>query len=185
MAEKYIKVTQVKSELGHVARNRGTIRALGLDRIGDTNLLPDNPAVRGMVRQVNFLVSVDELTGAEAATAATAVATKKAQKAKKPAKVKKAKVTKRSSMICSQHQGQRRSVFVSVAVLRLGAVRLPVTVRRARPHEAVGASQRGSKVARRQSIAVFQSCAASVMFCALKSPWSMLAAFSSGSTRAA
>ncbi len=94
MAEKYIKVTQVKSELGHVARNRGTIRALGLDRIGDTNLLPDNPAVRGMVRQVNFLVSVDELTGAEAATAATAVATKKAQKAKKPATVKKAKVTK-------------------------------------------------------------------------------------------
>jgi len=94
MAEKYIKVTQVKSELGHVARNRGTIRALGLDRIGDTNLLPDNPAVRGMVRQVNFLVSVDELTGAEAQTAATAVATKKAQKAKKPAKVKKAKVTK-------------------------------------------------------------------------------------------
>lgn len=94
MAEKYIKVTQVKSELGHVARNRGTIRALGLDRIGDTNLLPDNPAVRGMVRQVNFLVSVDELTGAEAATAASAVATKKAQKAKKPAKVKKAKVTK-------------------------------------------------------------------------------------------
>jgi large subunit ribosomal protein L30 len=94
MAEKYLKVTQVKSELGHVARNRGTIRALGLDRIGDTNLLPDNPAVRGMVRQVNFLVSVDELTGAEAATAATAVATKKAQKAKKPAKVKKAKVAK-------------------------------------------------------------------------------------------
>jgi large subunit ribosomal protein L30 len=94
MAEKYLKVTQVKSELGHVARNRGTIRALGLDRIGDSNLLPDNPAVRGMVRQVNFLVSVDELTGAEAATAATAVATKKVQKAKKPAKVKKAKVTK-------------------------------------------------------------------------------------------
>jgi large subunit ribosomal protein L30 len=94
MAEKYIKVTQVKSELGHGARNRGTIRALGLDRIGDSNLLPDNPAVRGMVRQVNFLVSVDQLTGAEAATAATAVATKKAQKAKKPAKVKKAKVTK-------------------------------------------------------------------------------------------
>ena len=94
MAEKYLKVTQVKSELGHVARNRGTIRALGLDRIGDTNLLPDNPAIRGMVRQVNFLVSVDELTGAEAATAATAVATKKAQKAKKPAKVKKAMVTK-------------------------------------------------------------------------------------------
>lgn len=94
MAEKYIKVTQVRSELGHVARNRGTIRALGLDHIGDSNLLPDNPAVRGMVRQVSFLVSVDELTGTEAATAASVVASKKAEKAKKPAKVKKAKVTK-------------------------------------------------------------------------------------------
>ena len=94
MAEKYIKVTQVKSELGHVARNRGTIRALGLDRIGDSNLLPDNPAVRGMVRQVSFLVSMEELTGAEATTAAAAVAAKRVQKAKKPAAAKKAKVTK-------------------------------------------------------------------------------------------
>jgi large subunit ribosomal protein L30 len=94
MTEKYLKVTQVKSELGHVARNRGTIRALGLDRIGDSNLLPDNAAVRGMVRQVRFLVSVDELTGAEAATAAAAVASKKVQKSKKPAKAEKAKVAK-------------------------------------------------------------------------------------------
>ena len=94
MAEKILKVTQVRSELGHVARNRGTIRALGLDRIGDSNLLPDNQAVRGMVRQVRFLVSVEELTGAEAATASTAVAAKKAQKAKKPATTKKAKVAK-------------------------------------------------------------------------------------------
>jgi hypothetical protein len=87
-------------------------------------------------------------------------------------------------MICSQHQAQRRSVFVSVAVLRLGAVRLPVTVRRARPHEAVGASQRGSKVARRQSIAASQSFAASATFCALKLPSSTLAEFSSGLTLA-
>ena len=42
MAEKYIKVTQVKSELGHVARNRGTIRALGLDRIGELKVLIDD-----------------------------------------------------------------------------------------------------------------------------------------------
>lgn len=94
MAEKFLKVTQVKSELGHVARNRGTIRALGLDRIGDSNVLPDNPAVRGMVRQVHFLVAVDELTGSDAAAAATAVATKKSEKSKKPAAAKKAKVSK-------------------------------------------------------------------------------------------
>ena len=65
MAEKMLKVTQVRSDLGHVARNRGTIRALGLDRIGHSNLLPDNPAVRGMIRQVHFLVEVAEATPAE------------------------------------------------------------------------------------------------------------------------
>ena len=54
MAEKLLKVTQVRSELGHVARNRGTIRALGLDRIGHSNILPDNDAVRGAIRQVRF-----------------------------------------------------------------------------------------------------------------------------------
>ena len=94
MAERYLKVTQVRSELGHVARNRGTIRALGLDRIGDSNVLPDNAAVRGMVRQVHFLVIVDELSGEEAAAAATAVAEKKSEKSKKPAAAKKAKVSK-------------------------------------------------------------------------------------------
>jgi ribosomal protein L30/L7E len=88
-----VVLNELASRFDHIAHEAGE-HLLGLDRIGDTNLLPDNPAVRGMVRQVNFLVSVDELTGAEAATAATAVATKKAQKAKKPAKVKKAKVTK-------------------------------------------------------------------------------------------
>jgi large subunit ribosomal protein L30 len=56
-----LRVTQTKSTISHIARNRGTIRALGLDRIGDTVELPDNPATRGMVRQVRFLVSVEEL----------------------------------------------------------------------------------------------------------------------------
>jgi large subunit ribosomal protein L30 len=82
MADKALKVTQVRSELGHVARNRGTIRALGLDRIGQSNVLPDNDAVRGMIRQVHFLVSVEELTGAAAADATKVIAAKKAKKAK-------------------------------------------------------------------------------------------------------
>ena len=56
-----LRVTQTKSTISHIARNRGTIRALGLDRIGDTVEVPDNPATRGMVRQVRFLVSVEEL----------------------------------------------------------------------------------------------------------------------------
>ena len=56
-----LRVTQTKSTISHIARNRGTIRALGLDRIGDTVEVPDNDATRGMVRQVRFLVEVVEL----------------------------------------------------------------------------------------------------------------------------
>ena len=56
-----LRVTQTKSTISHIARNRGTIRALGLDRIGDTVEVPANDATRGMVRQVRFLVEVVEL----------------------------------------------------------------------------------------------------------------------------
>jgi large subunit ribosomal protein L30 len=64
-----LRVTQTKSTISHIARNRATIRALGLHGIGSSSILPDNPAVRGMVRQVVFMVSVDELPeGADATT---------------------------------------------------------------------------------------------------------------------
>jgi large subunit ribosomal protein L30 len=56
-----LRVTQTKSTISHIARNRGTIRALGLDRIGDTVEVPDNDATRGMVRAVRFMVTVEEL----------------------------------------------------------------------------------------------------------------------------
>ena len=63
-----LRVTQVKSTISHIHRNRGTIRALGLHGIGSSSILPDNPAVRGMVRQVRFLVTVEELPEAADAT---------------------------------------------------------------------------------------------------------------------
>ena len=56
-----LRVTQTRSTISHIARNRATIRALGLDRIGDTVEVPDNEATRGMVRAVRFLVTVEEL----------------------------------------------------------------------------------------------------------------------------
>jgi large subunit ribosomal protein L30 len=58
-----LRVTQTKSTISHIARNRATIRALGLKRIGHTVEVPDNDATRGMVRQVRFLVSVEEIDG--------------------------------------------------------------------------------------------------------------------------
>jgi large subunit ribosomal protein L30 len=62
-----LRVTQIKSTISHIGRNRATIRALGLHGIGSTVDVPDNDATRGMVRQVRFLVSVEELPGDGAA----------------------------------------------------------------------------------------------------------------------
>ena len=67
-----LRVTQVKSTISHIARNRGTMRALGLDRIGHTVEVPDNPATRGMVRSVNYLVTAEVLPEEPSASGATA-----------------------------------------------------------------------------------------------------------------
>ena len=60
MADK-LRVTLVKSPIGAVPKNKKTVAALGLRKINQTNELPDNQAVRGMVRQVSHLVKVEEL----------------------------------------------------------------------------------------------------------------------------
>ena len=59
-----LKVTQTKSTISHIARNRATVKALGLRGIGSTSVVTDNPATRGMVRQVRFLVTVEEIADA-------------------------------------------------------------------------------------------------------------------------
>jgi large subunit ribosomal protein L30 len=61
-----LKVTQIKSTISHIARNRATIKALGLHGIGSSVEVVDNDATRGMVRQVRFLVTVEEVGGAKA-----------------------------------------------------------------------------------------------------------------------
>ena len=54
-----LKVTQVKSGAHAKPKTRGTLRALGLGRIGKTNTLPDRPEIRGMIARVPHLVRVD------------------------------------------------------------------------------------------------------------------------------
>ena len=63
-----LRVTQIKSSISHLARNRATLKALGLHGIGSSVEVVANDATRGMVRQVRFLVSVEE-TGASGAAA--------------------------------------------------------------------------------------------------------------------
>ena len=60
MAGKKIRVTWVKSTIGHKAGARGTIRALGLHRLNQTIEIADTPANRGMLRRVAFLLRVEE-----------------------------------------------------------------------------------------------------------------------------
>jgi large subunit ribosomal protein L30 len=55
-----LKVTQVKSAIGTKPKTRGTLRALGLRRIGHTNTLPDRPEIRGMIARVPHLITVEE-----------------------------------------------------------------------------------------------------------------------------
>jgi large subunit ribosomal protein L30 len=61
-SENQITVTQVRSGIGSKPKTRGTLRALGLGRIGKTNTLPDRPEIRGMIRRVPHLVDVTEGT---------------------------------------------------------------------------------------------------------------------------
>ena len=55
-----LNITQVRSTIGCKPKQRGTIRALGLGRIGKTVIKPDSPEVRGMIARVPHLVSVEE-----------------------------------------------------------------------------------------------------------------------------
>ena len=55
-----IKVTQIRSQIGHSERHRGTLRALGLGRIGKTNELKATPESAGMLRLVAHLVKVED-----------------------------------------------------------------------------------------------------------------------------
>jgi large subunit ribosomal protein L30 len=62
-AKPSLRVTLRKSPISYTAATRGTVRALGLKRIGHTVDVVDNPATRGMLRAVRFLVEVQEDTG--------------------------------------------------------------------------------------------------------------------------
>ena len=60
-----IKVTQRRSTITSLPKHRGTIRALGLRGIGSSHVLPDNEAVRGMIRSVSHLIEHEPVTGQE------------------------------------------------------------------------------------------------------------------------
>jgi large subunit ribosomal protein L30 len=57
---KTIKIRQVRSVIGTKREHREVIKSLGLRRIRDEVVRPDTPAVRGMVKKVEYLLEVEE-----------------------------------------------------------------------------------------------------------------------------
>ena len=55
-----LKITLVKSPIGCIPKHRRTVEALGLKKVGKTVELPNNAATKGMVKQVEYLLKVEE-----------------------------------------------------------------------------------------------------------------------------
>ena len=55
-----VRVTQVRSQIGQSEKHRGTLRALGLGRIGKTAEHEETPVLAGMLRKVRHLVKVED-----------------------------------------------------------------------------------------------------------------------------
>jgi large subunit ribosomal protein L30 len=56
-----LSITWTKSQIGYRARHREVVRSLGLKRLNQTVVHPDNPSIRGMVHKVAYLVTVEEI----------------------------------------------------------------------------------------------------------------------------
>ncbi len=56
-----LRVTQLRSASSRGAKQRGTIRALGLKRLGHAVVHEDKPEIRGMLRAVEHLIEVEEI----------------------------------------------------------------------------------------------------------------------------
>jgi len=56
-----LKVTLVRSGIGHSKRQKRTIEALGFTKLGQVRVLEDNPAIRGMIAKVSHLLTVEEV----------------------------------------------------------------------------------------------------------------------------
>jgi large subunit ribosomal protein L30 len=60
--ESRLLVTQTRSATGTKPKHRGTLRALGLRGIGQSNELPDRPEIRGMLARVPHLIRIEEVS---------------------------------------------------------------------------------------------------------------------------
>ena len=55
-----LRITQIRSGIGYTKRHKATLRALGFHHLHETVLQTDSPSLRGMLRKVNHLVTIEE-----------------------------------------------------------------------------------------------------------------------------
>ena len=58
---KILKITQIRSRIGYKQKAKQTLDALGLRKMNQTVEKNDNPAIRGMIKKINYLLKVEEI----------------------------------------------------------------------------------------------------------------------------
>ena len=55
-----LKITQIKSRIGYKKKAKATLDAMGIKKMNHTVELPDNPAIRGMIKKIEYLIKVED-----------------------------------------------------------------------------------------------------------------------------
>ena len=58
--QQMLKITQVKSRIGYKKKAKATLDAMGLKKMNHSVELPDNPAIRGMIKNIEYLIKVED-----------------------------------------------------------------------------------------------------------------------------
>jgi large subunit ribosomal protein L30 len=58
--QQMLKITQVKSRIGYKKKAKATLDAMGIKKMNQTVELPDNPAIRGMIKKIEYLIRVED-----------------------------------------------------------------------------------------------------------------------------
>ena len=58
--QQMLKITQVKSRIGYKKKAKATLDAMGIKKMNQTVELPDNPAIRGMIKNIKYLIKVED-----------------------------------------------------------------------------------------------------------------------------
>lgn len=59
-----LRVTLTKSVIGYDKRQKATVKALGLNKVGSSAVHADSDSIRGMIRSINHLLTVEPLKDA-------------------------------------------------------------------------------------------------------------------------